>query len=109
VSVAVTINAPGWEECAERNEGWSCCIHICIGSNPRKALKLPWWAPGGSQRDHFLQVVACAAMATEEVSLRPMALRPGGGGKAANPFAAFGKGAGASLVKKVISAAPGRC
>jgi len=48
-------------------------------------------------------------MATEEVSLRPMALRPGGGGKAANPFAAYGKGAGASLVKKVISAAPGRC
>lgn len=41
-------------------------------------------------------------MATEEVSLRPMALRPGGGAKAANPFAAFGKGAGASLSKKVI-------
>ncbi|KAK9827674.1 hypothetical protein WJX81_006915 [Elliptochloris bilobata] len=45
-------------------------------------------------------------MATEEVSLRPMALRPGGGGKAANPFAAFGKGAGATLTKKTQEAGP---
>ncbi len=44
-----------------------------------------------------------ATMATEEVSLRPMALRPGGGGKTANAFAAFGKGAGASLSKRVSS------
>lgn len=36
----------------------------------------------------------------EEVSLRPLSLRPGGGGSK-NPFAGFGKGAGASLAKKV--------
>ena len=39
---------------------------------------------------------------TEEVSLRPMALRPGGGvGPAANPFSTFGMGAGATLRSKV--------
>jgi hypothetical protein len=37
----------------------------------------------------------------EEISLRPMALRPGGGITNKNPFASFGKGAGASLAKKV--------
>jgi hypothetical protein len=35
-----------------------------------------------------------------EISLRPLALRPGGGGKV-NPFAGFAKGAGASVRSKV--------
>jgi hypothetical protein len=37
----------------------------------------------------------------EEISLRPLSLRPGGAVASKNPFASFGKGAGASLVKKV--------
>ena len=36
---------------------------------------------------------------TEEVSLRPLSLRPGGPAK--NPFASFGKGAGAAFRDKV--------
>jgi hypothetical protein len=39
-------------------------------------------------------------MADGEVSLRPMALRPGGI-TSGNPFMTFGKGAGVGLVKKV--------
>ena len=34
-----------------------------------------------------------------EVSLRPLSLKPGGG--KANPFAGFGKGAGAGIKKQV--------
>jgi hypothetical protein len=37
---------------------------------------------------------------SEEISLRPMSLRPGGAGK--NPFAAFGKGAGAGLRSRTV-------
>ena len=36
-----------------------------------------------------------------EVSLRPLSLKPGGG--KANPFAGFGKGAGAGIKKQVTS------
>ncbi|KAK9820254.1 hypothetical protein WJX72_008106 [[Myrmecia] bisecta] len=43
-------------------------------------------------------------MADEEVVLRPLSFKPGGGG-AANPFAAFGKGAGATLKPKAKEAA----
>ena len=35
------------------------------------------------------------------LSLRPLTLRPGGAGPGKNPFASFGRGAGASLAKKV--------
>lgn len=38
-------------------------------------------------------------METDEVSLRPLSLRPGG--KSANPFAGFGKGAGFTVKKQV--------
>lgn len=41
-------------------------------------------------------------MADKGVSLRPMSLRPGGGGAGANPFAQFGKGAGLGLKAKVL-------
>lgn len=37
----------------------------------------------------------------EGLSLRPMTLRPGGAGPGKNPFASFGRGAGANLAKKV--------
>lgn len=40
-------------------------------------------------------------MNDEEVSLRPLSLRPGGKGKSANPFAGFGKGAGFAVKKQV--------
>ena len=40
-------------------------------------------------------------MADDEVSLRPLSLRPGGKGKSANPFAGFGKGAGFAVKKQV--------
>lgn len=36
-----------------------------------------------------------------EVSLRPMSLRPGGGGSGSNPFAKFGKGAAPAKAAKV--------
>ena len=42
-----------------------------------------------------LATVARSMAETEEVSLRPLSLRPGGAG--ANPFAAFGKGAGFTI------------
>ena len=45
-------------------------------------------------------------METDEVSLRPLSLRPGG--KSANPFAGFGKGAGFA-VKKQVRTACTRC
>ena len=35
------------------------------------------------------------------LSLRPLTLKPGGAGPGKNPFASFGRGAGASLAKKV--------
>ena len=35
------------------------------------------------------------------LSLRPLTLRPGGAGPGKNPFASFGRGAGATLAKKV--------
>lgn len=38
-------------------------------------------------------------MSTDEISLRPLSLRPGG--KSANPFAGFGKGAGFAVKKQV--------
>ncbi len=38
-------------------------------------------------------------MDADEVSLRPLSLRPGG--KSANPFAGFGKGAGFAVKKQV--------
>ena len=42
-----------------------------------------------------MATVARSMADTEEVSLRPLSLRPGGAG--ANPFAAFGKGAGFTI------------
>lgn len=38
-------------------------------------------------------------MSADEISLRPLSLRPGG--KNANPFAGFGKGAGFAVKKQV--------
>ncbi len=47
------------------------------------------------------EMTETATSMEDGLSLRPLTLRPGGAGPGKNPFAGFGRGAGASLAKKV--------
>lgn len=60
------------------------------------------------RKGRFVSVSQERLMSADEISLRPLSLRPGG--KNANPFAGFGKGAGFAVKKQVcvVCRHPGR-